>query len=133
MNEQDKTKALMEFLYKDFQHWKQQQLDHAHALGQQIWGDIDEKQYCSERLHVPYESFNRWKNRNTPVSEINLLRIAISLGDEEPLRIYGFDPLPRDLWDILVRLPQTQPEDRKAIRRIVTQTEDRTNVMVAGD
>ena len=126
-----KTKALMDYLYKDYQQWKAAEREAAHARGELIWNDPDEKEYCTTRLHVPYESFNRWKNRNTPVSEINLLRIAISLGDETPFRIYGFAPLPRDLWDILVRLPSAEPQDLKAIRSVLPhEDQEEDNVMI---
>ena len=120
MNEQEqKTQQLMDFIYADFQVWKQTKIADAHERGEKLWEDPDVKTYCYKRLGVPPESLSRWTNRLSPVGPMNLLKIAIALGDETPLRIFGFDPLPADLWGILTRLPSATPEERQRIQAIL--------------
>ena len=118
MNEIEKqnTQKLMEYLHTDFVAWR----DQREAEQSGLWNDpVTEKDWCLQRLGVAYESFNRWKNGHSPVGSLNALRIAIHIGNQRPLEIMGFDPVPADLWDILVSLPNADPADREAIRAIL--------------
>lgn len=124
-NNSAKLKELMIWLNQDFATWKA--AEENRLAGQQqetstLWRIpivVTEKDYCSRRLGVAYESFNRWKNGNSPISPINVLRIAIATQSPRPLEIFGFDPIPADLWDILVMLPYTSEADKTVIRRTI--------------
>jgi hypothetical protein len=124
--ERKKTEALLKYLHEDFENWRRERKEAAGTDTKQLWEEVTEKTYCIERLHIPYESFNRWKRLMSPVSEINLLRIALSLRDTRPLEIYGFPTVDPALWEILVSLPSAAPEDRAAILRILEQRKEET-------
>lgn len=122
-----KLEELMAWLLQDFKTWKVEEEQRAaeskdSPTAWELWQIntvITEKDYCAKRLGVPYESFNRWKNGHSPISPINILRIAINLRNTKPLEIFGFDPVAPDLWDILIELPRTSDTDRAVIRRIL--------------
>jgi len=126
MNDTEKAKMgrLMTYLNQDFHNWKRELREHAAAEGRQVWDEPTEKDYCAKRLSISYESFNRWKNMRNPISDINVLRIAIQLRDTEPLRIWGFNAVPEDLWEILVRLPDTEPAERRKIMNILANNDE---------
>lgn len=127
--ERRNTLALMQYLHADFETWKKG--EEAKQIG--LWNPpITEKDYCNKRLGVPYVSFNHWKLGDNPVGKLNALKIAVSLGDPKPLEIMGFDPIPEDLWDIVVRLPATDPERRAKIRSILQGGERQALSLVQG-
>jgi hypothetical protein len=128
--EKIKMQELMLYLNRDFVAWKEAYKQNQQAEGKLVWVEPTEKDYCTQRLNISYESFNRWKNMRNPISDINVLRLAITLRDTEPLRIWGFSAVPEDLWDILVRLPETAPEERARIMKILSAGEESGNALV---
>jgi hypothetical protein len=115
-----KTVELIEYLYQDYRQWRDSLILSAEQRGEKIWEEPDLKRYCAERLQgLPYESFMRWKAQHTPVSEVNLLRIALALGETKPLEIYGFEALPRELWAVVVNYSKADPDQRKRVRSIL--------------
>jgi hypothetical protein len=135
VEETKRLEALLAYLEEDMRQWtarrRAQAEAEAEARGKRFmfWDEPTDKDYAQQRLGVDPGSFSRWKMKYTLPNEKNALQICKALGTEKPWEILGYQTLPPDAVQIIVRWERMDQETREAIKRLAGAPQKSSSVI----